>query len=176
MFAWSLRHLAVAGVVAAAFAMLQGEALERWIDSGVPPPAPAEMRAPAMPGADLAGHGVVIPAARDGHFFVRAVVDGTPVDFLVDTGASDVALTLADAERLGFRRHQLEFNRRYETANGPVRGAPVRLRELRIGQFSLFDVDASVTEGALGISLLGMSFLRRLEGYAVADGRLILHW
>jgi aspartyl protease family protein len=52
----------------------------------------------------------------------------------------------------------------------------VRLRELRVGQFSLYDLDASVNEGPLAISLLGMSFLDRLDGYQVEGGRLILRW
>lgn len=176
MFGWALRHLAVVGLVAVAYALLQSEELEHWLKAGPPPQVTAA--APARPAslADSPFHGIEIPVARDGHYFVRAVVDGIPVDFVVDTGASDVALTMADAERLGFRRHQLDFSRRYQTANGIVRGAPVTLRELRIGQYSLFDVEASVTEGALGISLLGMTFLQRLEGYTVRDGRLVLHW
>ena len=59
---------------------------------------------------------------------------------------------------------------------GEVRGAPVVLREIRIGQFSLFDVPASVNEAPLRVSLLGMSFLGRLNGYQVEDGQLILRW
>ena len=175
MLGWALRHVAVATLVAGAFAALQGETLSRWLEAaGGTAPAPAE--AWAYPAASASGHDVVIPAARDGHFLVEAVVDGLPLRLLVDTGASDVVLTVADAERLGFRQHQLDFSRRYQTANGVVRGAPVTLRELRIGQFSLFEVDASVTDGPLGISLLGMSFLGRLDSYAVADGRLMLRW
>ena len=105
-----------------------------------------------------------------------AVVDGVPLTFLVDTGASDIVLTLDDARELGFLPQDLEFSQRFRTANGEVRGAPVRLRELRIGQFSLYDLDASVNEAPLAISLLGMGFLEQLAGYEVEDGRLILRW
>ena len=118
----------------------------------------------------------VIQAGAGGHFLIEAVVNGAPVDFLVDTGASEIVLTLADAERMGLQPETLRFTQRFATANGEVRGAPVILREIRIGQFSLFDVPASVNEAPLRVSLLGMSFLKRLNGYEVDDGRLILRW
>jgi aspartyl protease family protein len=107
---------------------------------------------------------------------VEAVVNGTPVTFLVDTGASDIVLRMADAERLGFQPATLRFTQRFATANGEVRGAPVMLREFRVGEFSLFDVPASVNEAPLRMSLLGMSFLRQLDGYGVENGRLVLRW
>jgi clan AA aspartic protease (TIGR02281 family) len=118
----------------------------------------------------------VIESGAGGHFLVEAVVNGAPVIFLVDTGASNVVLTMEDAERLGFRPESLRFTERFASANGEVRAAPVVLRELRIGQFSVFDMPASVNEAPLRVSLLGMSFLRRLQGYSVDDGRLILRW
>lgn len=118
----------------------------------------------------------VIESGAGGHFVVEAVVNGAPVTFLVDTGASNVVLTMEDAERLGFRPESLRFTERFASANGEVRAAPVVLRELRIGQFSVFDMAASVNEAPLRVSLLGMSFLRRLQGYSVDDGRLILRW
>ena len=118
----------------------------------------------------------VIEAGAGGHFVIEAVVNGAPVTFLVDTGATNIVLTMADAERLGFRPETLRFTQRFASANGEVRGAPVVLRELRIGQFSLFDMPASVNEAPLRVSLLGMSFLKRLNGYGVDDGRLILRW
>lgn len=118
----------------------------------------------------------VIDAGAGGHFLIEAVVNGAPVTFLVDTGASNVVLTMADAERLGFRPETLRFTQRFASANGEVRGAPVVLREIRIGQFSLFDLAASVNEAPLRVSLLGMSFLKQLNGYEVSDGKLILRW
>jgi clan AA aspartic protease (TIGR02281 family) len=118
----------------------------------------------------------VIEAGAGGHFLVEAVVNGAPIAFLVDTGASSVVLTMADAERLGFRPESLRFTQRFASANGEVRAAPVVLRELRIGQFSVFDMPASVNEAPLRVSLLGMSFLKQLHGYGVEDGRLILRW
>ena len=127
----------------------------------------------ARDGGDLE---YVVEAGPGGHYLIEAVVNGAPVDFLVDTGASDIVLTLEDAERLGLQPETLRFTQRFATANGEVRGAPVVLREIRIGQFSMFEVPASVNEAPLGVSLLGMSFLGQLNGYQVEEGRLVLRW
>jgi aspartyl protease family protein len=179
MLRWAVRYLVVAIVAGALFAMLQGR---DW--------APVELAARDVVG-ERAGQPVgrarshrdhgdagdleqVIDAGRHGHFLVEAVVNGVPIDFMVDTGASHVVLSLQDARKLGFT--QLQFTEEFQSANGTVRAAPVELRELRIGQLSLFDLEASVNGGPLPISLLGMSFLQRLSSYEVARGRLILRW
>ena len=99
-----------------------------------------------------------------------ATVNGRRVEFLVDTGASDVVLAPADAARVGFRAGELRFSGRASTANGDVRLAPVTLRELRIGQFSRRGVPAVVNGAEMPISLLGMSFLSGLDGWE-ARGR-----
>jgi clan AA aspartic protease (TIGR02281 family) len=118
----------------------------------------------------------VVRAGSSGHFLIDAWVNGEPVTFLVDTGASDIVLTLDDARRIGLEPRALAFTQRFATANGEVRGAPVVLREIRVGQFRVFDVSASVNEAALEVSLLGMSFLEQLSGYEVRGDRLILRW
>jgi clan AA aspartic protease (TIGR02281 family) len=118
----------------------------------------------------------VVAAGPSGHFLIDAWVNGEPVTFLVDTGASDIVLTLDDARRIGLEPRTLAFTQRFATANGEVRGAPVVLREIRVGQFRVFDVSASVNEAALEVSLLGMSFLEQLSGYEVRGDRLILRW
>ncbi|MGH6945447.1 MAG: retropepsin-like aspartic protease family protein [Geminicoccaceae bacterium] len=119
---------------------------------------------------------MVIRAGPNGHFVLEAEVNGAPIRFLVDTGASDVVLSPADARRLGFDPQSLRYTLQYRTANGTVRGAPVTLRDLRAGALQLYDLDASVVDTPLAVSLLGMSFLRQLGSYQVADGRLILRW
>ena len=94
---------------------------------------------------------------------------------LVDTGATTVALTYEDAASAGIRPFPGDFTRRVSTANGSVAVAPVRLREVRIGDLTVRDVDAVVVpSGRLGTSLLGMSFLRHLGGFDIADNRLTL--
>jgi aspartyl protease family protein len=122
----------------------------------------------------VSGTKISFPANAQGHFVVEADVGGTRVRFLVDTGASDVSLSPADAERLGFDLTELDYTRRYRTANGMIRGAPVRLPRITIGPIELDDVRASVNEAPMKHSLLGMSFLERLSGYEVAHETLTL--
>jgi clan AA aspartic protease (TIGR02281 family) len=125
---------------------------------------------------DGGGLEYVVEADPSGHYLIEAAVNGAPVTFLVDTGASDIVLTLEDARRAGLHPRTLAFTQRFATANGEVRGAPVVLREVRIGQLRRFDIAASVNEAPLGVSLLGMSFLEQLSSYEVERGRLILRW
>lgn len=128
---------------------------------------------PGMAGST--GEAVTIAAGRDGHFHVLAEVDGQRIRFLVDTGASDIILTKADARRLGFDPDALAYTRRYRTANGTVMAAPVQLGSVTIGTIGRDNLRASVNQGELSTSLLGMSFLEKLGGYAVEQGRLVLY-
>ncbi len=93
---------------------------------------------------------------------------------MIDTGASDIALSREDADKLGISPSDREFTRIYQTANGTMRGAPVTLDSVAIGPIDVRDVAASVAEGDMGVSLLGMSFLNRLAGYQVTGDRLTL--
>ena len=86
-----------------------------------------------------------------------------------------VALTPADAVAAGISRSSLSFTGRASTANGVVRVAPVTLREVRLGQFSVENVSAAVVEN-LQTSLLGMSFLKRVQSYEMRDGALTIAW
>lgn len=119
---------------------------------------------------------MVLRANANGHFVVEAEVNGTPITFVVDTGATDIIISADDAARAGFRPHQLNFSKSYRSANGIVRGAPVRLRSLRVGQIEMYDVEASVNEVDIGISLLGVAFLSRLDGYQVEGNKLVMAW
>ncbi len=125
-------------------------------------------------GTTLGDAAVSFRAGTDGHFRIEALVDGIALRFLVDTGASDVVLSRADARRLGFDPDALPYTRFYATANGVVRGAPVRLGEVVVGPIRLSNVSASVNEAPMASSLLGMSFLARLTGYEVRGDTLTL--
>jgi aspartyl protease family protein len=118
---------------------------------------------------------IVYTANERGHVVLDAAVNGAPVLMLVDTGASLVTLTPADARSAGIDPARLAFSGHVNTANGTARMAPVTLREIRIGQLSLYDVPAAVLEH-LNVSLLGMSFLSRLQGYEMRDGKLTITW
>ena len=105
-----------------------------------------------------------------------ASVNGAPIEFLVDTGASHVVLAPADAARAGLRTGELRFSGRASTANCEVALAPVTLREIRIGQFSRRDVPAMVNQVPMSVSLLGMSFLSSLASWEARGDRLMLYW
>ncbi|MET0545378.1 MAG: TIGR02281 family clan AA aspartic protease [Caulobacterales bacterium] len=126
--------------------------------------APAE----ATP-RDVSGS-ATIKKGPDGHFWTEARVNGRTQRFMVDTGASYVALPLKDAKRLGVSPRKDEFTAQVQTANGMASAAPVVLRDIRISGVTLRDVDAVVLSDGLDTALLGMSFLNRLESFeAKAD-------
>lgn len=139
--------------------------------SAPPVATPAPGAATALDTARI----LVVQADARGHFTVHPRVEGATVTMLVDTGASVVALTSEDAAAAGIRPLPRDFTRTVDTANGAVSVAPVRIRELRLGDIAVRDVEAVVIPaGRLGTSLLGMSFLRRLGSFDVARGRLTL--
>ena len=129
----------------------------------------------ARPAADPVFNTLVYPANERGHVLVDAVINGASVRLLVDTGASLVTLTPEDARAAGITPADLIFNHRVRTANGVARMAPVTLREIRIGQLAVDDVPAAVMEN-LSVSLLGMSFLNRLQSYEMRNGKLTISW
>jgi aspartyl protease family protein len=119
---------------------------------------------------------LVLTAGPGGHYFVDAEINGETIRFLVDTGASVVALSRGDAERIGFDVNQLDFTGRARTANGIARIARVTIDEIEIDDNAVRNVPASVIDAPMDMSLLGMSFLSRLAGYQVQGNRLILRW
>jgi aspartyl protease family protein len=142
------------------------------------PSAPAALAArPTAPAANAAAgsRAMVVPRDPRGHFLVEGRVDGRPIDFMVDTGASVIALTAGDAARLGIRPLPRDFTVEVRTANGSVRAAPARLDRVEVGDLIVRDVAAVVLpNGALSDNLLGLSFLSRLRRFEYSDGRLVL--
>ena len=110
----------------------------------------------------------------NGHFNVEAEVDGRRMDFLVDTGASVIALRESDAARLGIHPARREYTAQVSTANGIVRAAPTELNRVEVGSLTVRNVQALVLpDEVLGQNLLGMSFLSRVR-WEHRDGRLVL--
>ncbi len=122
----------------------------------------------------MEGEELLLTAREDGHFYARGTINGADVLFMVDTGATDIVLTMETAARAGFSADTLQFNGMASTANGMVRTADVRLGELTIGDVTLHDMPASVNEGALDTNLLGMRFLRTMKSWRVEGETLIL--
>ena len=166
MIASAVRQLMIWGGLAV---LLYGIAMHRgMLTPGEDAPAVAAVATPASPAQHVAGNALVYHADKAGHFWIDAAVNGASVRFVVDTGASTVTLTAADAAAAGISHSSLTYSIVTNTANGQGRAAPVRLREVRIGQLAINDVQAAVVDN-LHMSLLGMSFLNRVEMFRSGD-------
>lgn len=122
----------------------------------------------------LQGGAIEVPRAPDGHFYLTLDVNGVPTRFVVDTGATDIVLTRADAAAAGIDTDLLIFSGRANTANGTVEIAPTRIETLALGDVVETDVRAVVNGGEMDESLLGMSYLNRFSRLEIAEGRLVL--
>ncbi|MEO0783369.1 MAG: TIGR02281 family clan AA aspartic protease [Pseudomonadota bacterium] len=122
----------------------------------------------------IEGGQIELPLSSDGHYYLTADVNGAFIDFVVDTGATDIVLSEADARRAGFTPSELNFIGRAQTANGEVRIAPVRIDRFAVGGIEDVGVRAVVNEGDLDGSLLGMSYLQRFNSVEISGGRLVL--
>ena len=119
--------------------------------------------------------GVALQSGRNGHFFVTVLLDGRTLPMMVDTGASACAVSEEDAARIGIHVGPADFTRVWNTANGTVRVAPIRIAVMQVGSITVRDVEAVVIpRGRLSTSLLGMSFLRRLRDFSVAGATMTL--
>ncbi|HET9903351.1 MAG TPA: TIGR02281 family clan AA aspartic protease [Xanthobacteraceae bacterium] len=172
-----MRPLAFFCVALLLFAGLAGELASRIGLDGPPAeqaPAPASPHAEAKPAR---GGSEILFVARDtgGHFGVDAVIGGQRVPFIVDTGASIVALTSETAARLDIAPALRGRRLRIQTANGIVEADSVRLASIRVGPLEVQDVEAVIVpRGRLGQNLLGMSFLSRLTRYEFRSGSLVM--
>ena len=134
-----------------------------------------DLRGPAPVVAAADDGAAQIVKAADGHFWAEAKVDGRAVRFLIDTGATAVALSQTDAKRLGIDTKALDYNYKVMTASGETRAASVKLASISVAGAQVRDVEALVVEKGLDTSLLGMSYLGRLSRFEATPTSLILH-
>ena len=133
-------------------------------------------RAVDGPQATVAGASrIEVPRAADGHFYLRLHVNGMPIRFVIDTGATDVVLNRDDATRVGLEPDSLNYWGEATTANGIVRTARVSLDSITIGGIEDRNVTAWVNDGEMSGSLLGMAYLRRFARIEIEGDRMILH-
>ena len=144
------------------------KASRRWSDEQRPFPL-------SLLGQSQSPRSLVYLANKDGDFVLNLDVNGIPTKFLLDTGATTVALSLADALAAGMNQTELVFEARAATANGVARAAPVKLHEIRLGGFLVHDLPAAVIEG-LDVSLLGMGLLRRFQSFEMRSGKVTIAW
>ena len=117
---------------------------------------------------------IIIPKEIDGHFHLTLSINDRPIDFLVDTGASDIVLTRKDAARVGFDPNRLDYWGMANTANGTVRLATIRLETVRLGEFIDKNIRASVNKAPMEKSLLGMRYLSKFSAIEISNDQMIL--
>jgi aspartyl protease family protein len=136
---------------------------------------PSVMLAAESPAPTSGVRSVVVPRDRNGHFQTEGRIEGQRIKFMVDTGASVVAMNETSAARIGLRPARGDFNAKVSTANGVIRAARTRLAMVQVGDLIVRDVDAMVLpDEALPQNLLGLSFLGKLKRFEFAGGRMVL--
>ena len=136
------------------------------------PAAPPAIQAPAL--APSGGRTALLRKEADGHYWTTAYVNGTPTRFMVDTGASVVALTKRDAQRIGLNLDILAKNANVSTAHGKVKAAAAMLDQVSIERVEVAHVQAVVIEDGLDQSLLGMSFLNALHDWNATPTAIVI--
>lgn len=117
----------------------------------------------------------VLAMGQNGHYEVDATVNGVSIPMMIDTGATMIALSYEDADRLGLNPSAMNFAYTVMTANGPARTAYVTLPEIEVAGIRRTNVQAGVAEeGKLGGSLLGMNFLATLKSFAISGDKMTL--
>jgi aspartyl protease family protein len=158
--------------------LVLGGAMIVAIFSPRPQPAPAvpgnETAAPAPAVQQKMTGDLTLQRAPDGHFYTDAQVNGTTIRFLVDTGASSVALSRADAQRIGLSFGSSDFTETGEGAGGSIALKPVVLDRVTVGSMDATHVEGVIVDGDMGISLLGQSWLKRVGTVSISDDRMVL--
>jgi aspartyl protease family protein len=152
-----------------------GTFMAQIADKMTPAPASATPSAKLAVASDVGRRTLSIPHDGRGHFATEGRIDGQRIAFLVDTGASVVALNESSAARFGLRPSRNDYRATVSTANGTVKAAPARLAMIEVGGLIVRDVDAMVLpDEALSENLLGLSFLSKLRRFEYANGRMVL--
>ncbi|WP_027580008.1 TIGR02281 family clan AA aspartic protease [Bradyrhizobium sp. Ai1a-2] len=154
-----------------------GSFMAQMADKMTPASASATTASKSIPVQTVGqgGRSLSIPRDSRGHFATDGRIDGQRIDFMVDTGASLVALNEKSAARFGLRPSRGDYTATVSTANGTIKAARARLAMIDLGGLIVRDVDAMVLpDEALSENLLGLSFLSKLKRFEYANGRLVL--
>jgi aspartyl protease family protein len=165
-------------MIIAAFIAGLGTIMAQVADKMTPTPAfanTASHNAPAETSAQDGIRSISLPRDARGHFQTEGRIDGQRIGFMVDTGASVVALNETSAAKFGLRPSRGDYNATVTTANGTIKAARTRLALVDIGGLVVRDVDAMVLpDEALSENLLGLSFLSKLKRFEYANGKMVL--
>lgn len=134
----------------------------------------SDIRRTTLRPAEVSAERIEIPRAADGHFYLDMKINGAPITFMIDTGASNIVLSRTDAARAGIDIAALRYLGEAETANGIVRTALIRLDRIAVGPIIDTSVRAYVNDGQMGGSLLGMDYINRFSAMTIRADMMVL--
>jgi len=169
-----MRNIVISAAVMAGLGVFMAQIADKITPASASAVATKQAEPIAM-ATTTSGRSVNIPRDVRGHFATEGRIDGQRVSFMVDTGASVIALNESSAARFGLRPVPNQYTATVSTANGTIKAAPARLDRVEIGGLVVRDVDAMVLpDEALSENLLGLSFLSKLRRFEYANGMMVL--
>ncbi len=171
-----MRNIMIVAAILVVAGTYMAQVADKWSSAATARPVPVTVsQARPQPVVQASARTVTIPRDQRGHFQTDGRIDGQRLSFMVDTGASVIALTENDAARIGMRPSRGDYTSTVTTANGQVKAARVRLASVDVGGLVVRDVDALVLpDGALSENLLGLSYLSKLKRFEMANGQMVL--
>ena len=168
-----MRNIMIFAALLIGFGTIMAQMADRM--TATPALAKTASGKPAPDMAPAASRSLSIPRDARGHFQTEGRIDGQRIGFMVDTGASVIALNESSAARFGLRPSRGDYNATVSTANGTIKAARTRLAMVELGGLVVRDVEAMVLpDEALSENLLGLSFLSKLKRFEYAGGKLVL--
>jgi len=170
-----MRTIVITAAIIAGLGTLMAQMASKIAPAPASGTAAAPQAAPATVPAQSGLRTLSIPRDARGHFATEGRIDGQRINFMVDTGASVIALNESAAARFGLRPMPGQYTASVTTANGTVKAARTRLAMVEVGELIVRDVDALVLpDEALSENLLGLSFLSKLKRFEYANGQMVL--
>ena len=169
-----MRNIVITAAVIGGLGVFMAQMAEKMTPASASTNAGKETAPVPLP-AQTGVRSLNIPRDARGHFATEGRIDGQRIAFMVDTGASVIALNESSAARFGLRPVPNQYTARVSTANGTIKAAPTRIAMVEVGGLIVRDVDAMVLpDEALSENLLGLSFLSKLRRFEYANGTLVL--
>jgi aspartyl protease family protein len=170
-----MRNIVMAAAVMAGLGVFMAQMADKIAPATATVAAKPAVTVAMASSASAASRSINIPRDARGHFATEGRIDGQRIAFMVDTGASVIALNESSAARFGLRPVPNQYTARVSTANGTIKAAPTRIAMVEIGGLIVRDVDAMVLpDEALSENLLGLSFLSKLRRFEYANGTMVL--
>jgi len=168
-----MRNILITAAIMAGLGTFMAQMASKMTPS--PASATANPQAAVMTPSQSGLRTLTIPRDARGHFATEGRIEGQRINFMVDTGATVIALNESSAARFGLRPTPGEYKANVTTANGTVKAAPTRLPMVEVGGLIVRDVEAMVLpDEALSENLLGLSFLSKLKRFEYANGQMVL--